>query len=310
MAKTRIAILGLGGVGGYFGGLLADKYSSSEDVEIIFIGRKRTVDVIRKNGLKLITPEFEKVAHPHLITSEPSEIGKIDLLITATKSYDLEESLIPLKECIGDSTSILPLLNGVDSSERILKLFPAADVWDGCVYIVSRLIEPGVVKETGNIHSLYFGSNRSSTEKLKRFEKIFKDGGIETYLSENIEQVTWEKFLFISTIASLTSFLDKSIGDILSNETHRNTLRELFNELSEIAKARNIQLSEGITEKHIQRMERLPYETTSSMHSDFQKGGRTEYRSLTEYVVKLGKEFKITTPVYSMILSELSKRSD
>lgn len=309
MAKIRIAVLGIGGVGGYFGGLLADEYASSEDIEIIFIGRKRTVDIINEKGLKLITPQYEKIIRPTLAASDPSVIGPIDLLISATKSYDLEDSLLPLKDCITDSTSILPLLNGVDSKERIKKIFPKTDVWDGCVYIVSRLLEPGIVKETGNIHSLYFGSVDSPSDKLKRFEKTFRDAGIEAFLSENIEQVTWEKFLFISTIASLTSYLDKTIGAILADEGHRKTLKELFNELALVAAAKKIKLTEGIIEKQISRMERLPYETTSSMHSDFQKGGRTEYHSLTEYVVALGKELNVSTPVYSLILSSLSKRS-
>lgn len=306
--KTRIGILGLGGVGGYFGGYLADKYFQSDKIEIIFITRPATKKIIMERGLKLITPQTEKIIFPDLVTSDPDTIGNLDYLICSIKSYDLEESLIPLKNCITENTIILPLLNGVDSKERINKIYPLTETLEGCVYIVSRQIETGVIKETGNIHTLYFGSNTVKLDKLKELEKIFLDANIECFLSSNIEQTIWEKYLFISSIASLTSYLNLTIGQILSNEIHRQTLIELINELKLIADAKRIQFSESIIEKTIAKMEKLPFETTSSMHSDFQKGSRTEFRSLTEYVAILGDKLNISTPLFDKIVSEFKGR--
>src|SRR3989344_4396093 len=108
--KTKIAIHGIGAVGGYFGGLLAEKYLNSEEIEIIFIARERSAKVINEKGLKIITPDSEKIIFPHLVTNNPEEIGQIDYLICSVKSYDLAESLIPLKDCIHSHTVILPLL--------------------------------------------------------------------------------------------------------------------------------------------------------------------------------------------------------
>jgi 2-dehydropantoate 2-reductase len=306
---VKIAILGTGAVGGYFGGLLAEKYFNSKEVEIIFITRPVTEQVIKEKGLKIISQSNEKVVFPNLVSSDPKRIGQIDLLICCVKSYDLEESLIPLSDCITSETIILPLLNGVDSKERILKLFPKNEVWDGCVYIVTRLIELGVIKDTGNIHSLYFGAASGSQNKLKQFENIFIEAGIEAYLSENIEQTIWEKFLFISPLASLTSYFDLPIGAIIENKNHKNILLQLLLELRSVAEAKGIHFAPSIIDSTIDKMERLPFETTSSMHSDFQKGGKTEYRSLTEYVVKLGKELNIETPVYEKINEKLRQRT-
>ena len=107
--KTRIGILGLGGVGGYFGGLLAKTYFKSDEVEIIFIARGETQKAIAKNGLKVITDDLETVVYPKLVSNNPDEIGKLDYLICATKTYDIEESLLSLKKCITLKTVILPL---------------------------------------------------------------------------------------------------------------------------------------------------------------------------------------------------------
>lgn len=303
--KTKIAILGTGAVGGYFGGQLAEKYSQSKDVEIIFIARENTAKIIKERGLKIITPNSEKIVFPKLVSNNPKEIGEIDYLICCVKSYDLVESLIAFKNCIHSNTVILPLLNGVDAKEIIHSIYPTATIWDGCVYIISRLIEPGIVQENGTIHSLYFGSKISSIEKLKQFESILIESGIDCHLSENIEQTIWEKFIFISVVASLTSYLNKAIGPILETEEYRQLINHLLSEITSIAKAKNIVLPINIKEKTIATMKRMPFETTSSMHSDFLKGGKTEYRSLTEYIVKLGKELNIETPEYSKILEEL-----
>jgi 2-dehydropantoate 2-reductase len=301
----NIGILGTGAVGGYFGGLLARKYFNSGEIKIIFITRPHTEKIIKENGLKIILRDEELVVFPSLVSSDPQKINKLDFLICCVKSYDLEESLRPLSHCLTSETVILPLLNGVDAVDRIKRWYPEKEVWNGCVYIVTRLLQPGVIKDSGNIHSLYFGSDSGSKNKLQQFEIILKEAGIDAFLSDNILKTVWEKFLFISPLASLTSYLDLPIGPIIKNEEHKKMLLELINELYDVAKAKDIYFNADIVETTINKMEKLPYETTSSMHSDFQKGGKTEYRSLTEYVVKLGKELNIKTPVYEKILKEL-----
>ena len=308
MPKTKIAILGIGAVGGYFGGLLAEKYLHSENVEIIFIARERSAKIIKEKGLKIITPQNEKIVFPHLVSNDPKEIGKIDYLICCVKSYDLAESILQLKECIHPNTIILPLLNGVDAKSIIHSILPDAIVWDGCVYIISRLTEPGVITEGGKIHSLYFGSNEHPAA-LNDFLNLLKNAGIDVHLSDNIEETIWEKFVFISVVASITSYLNKAIGPVLENQEHKALTHRLLNELIAVATAAKIVLPKTIFEKTMATMERMPYETTSSMHSDFLKGGKTEYRSLTEYVVKLGAAVNVKTPEYERIVSALKNKT-
>lgn len=308
--KTKIAILGIGGVGGYFGGKLAAKYSASEDFEIIFIARGENKKAIKENGLKLITPKNEEIVFANIITDNPDEIGAVDYLVCCTKSYHLESALEGLKPCISENTVILPFLNGIDARERIEKLYPKAEIWDGCVYIMVRLLDPGVVKELSNIHKFHFGSINGTKDKLKLFEKTLLDAGIDTHLSENIEQTIWDKFLLISAIASLTSYLDLSIQEIFSDDKHKQTLLDLMYELKAIGEAKQITFSDGIIRRTVSILEKTPTNATSSMHSDFKRGGKTEYQSLTEYVVKQGEILKVPTPIYKKIAKELSTRTD
>jgi 2-dehydropantoate 2-reductase len=306
-SKTRIGILGIGAVGGYFGGLLAHKYHKSETVEIVFIARPKTAAILRKNGLKLITPDHQYTIRPGIIDNDPEIIGVFDFLICCTKSYDLIESLQSIQRCITAKTHILPLLNGVSASNEIRKTVPYASIIDGCVYLVSRLSEPGIVHEAGNIHQLHFGSKTIRPEKLKQLEKIFLDASIECYLSENIEKTIWEKFIYVSSIASITSALNSSIGEILSIENQKIRLTNLINELKSISDALQIDLPDNFTEITLEKISKLPYGSSSSMHADCLKGGKTEYKTLTEHVIIIGEELKLPTPFYSEISLELKK---
>ena len=119
--KTKIGILGLGGVGGYFGGLLAKAYFDSNAIEIVFIARGDTKKAIAENGLKIILDDSEMIVFPKLLSDDPEKIGKLDYLICATKTYDIETSLESIKNSITSKTTLLPLYNGVDATERLLK---------------------------------------------------------------------------------------------------------------------------------------------------------------------------------------------
>jgi 2-dehydropantoate 2-reductase len=236
-------------------------------------------------------------------------LGIMDLIICCVKSYDLEESIETLSPCIDKQTIILPFLNGVDAAERIKKMFPETEIWEGCVYIVARLIAPGVVKAGGVPSKFYFGARSGKDEKLKQVEAIFKAAGINADLSEDISYAIWEKFLFISTIATLTSYLDRSIGEILSKPEYTNLLMNLLNELKAVADAKGLSLSDVIIKKMVDRMISLPYETTSSMHHDFLKGGKTELNSLTGFVIEIGKQLNVPTPTYEKMFATLTSRT-
>lgn len=297
----RIAILGLGGVGGYFGGLLAKAYQKSDDVEIIFIARGETQKAIIENGLKIVTDDSETVVYPNLVSNNASEIGQLDYLICATKTYDIEESLASLKESINKETVILPLYNGVDAPERIQKLFPENEVLQGCVYIISMIFSPGTIRKIGFYEKLFFGSKTASFSKLEELQNIFLKAKIESYLVDNIEETVWEKFIFISALASTTAYLNQNIGEILNNTESKVTYIELLHEIEDVAQAKGLKLPHDIVAQTIQKLEKSPKEATSSMHRDLVAGKNTEAFSLVQFVVNEGKKYGVKTPLYEKI---------
>lgn len=309
MSKTNIIVAGIGGVGGFFGGKLAAAYEESEQVDVYFVARGENERAIREKGLLVETTEGNFNAIPKRVSRDPASFGTADFILCCTKAYDLEDSIRQLMPCISKGTVILPLLNGVDSYDRIKKLLPQNEIWDGCVYIVTRLTRPGVVKKTGNISFLDFGARKGSAEKLAHFEKLLIEAGIKGRLYSNIMDAIWKKYSFISTVASLTSYLDSSIGAILENPVSKKLLLSLLGELKAVAEAQGINLPENIVQKNIDIMASLPYETTSSMHTDFLNGKPTETESLTGYVVRLGKELEVPVPVFEMAYQSLMQKS-
>jgi 2-dehydropantoate 2-reductase len=306
--KYRIAVLGIGGVGGYFGGKLAECFADSDEVEIIFIARGESAKAITNNGLKVITPENEMIVRPQIISDEPNEIGRIDLFILCTKAYDLEESINKYRDCIVENTAILPLLNGVNHAETIKRILPDADVWNGCCFIVARLIEKGILKVDSEIRLLQFGSKSAEKSKLEKVEKIFKTAGIQVELSNEIDKTIWEKFIFISSLATLTSALDKTKGEILGSNENRQILIDLIAEASNLARAKKINVAENIEEITLDKIRKAPNNSTSSMHADFAKKGKTELETLTGYVVRGAKLLDVATPNYERLYEDLKVR--
>ena len=313
--KTRIGILGMGGVGGYFGGLLAKEYTESDSVEIVFIARGETQKAIAQNGLKIIFSasslslglyESEITVFPSIVSDNSKVIGKLDYLICATKTYDIEESLLSIKKNITKNTIILPLYNGVDAPERISDLFPDNEVLQGCVYIVSMIVSSGVIKKIGTYEKLFFGSRTASITALNKLQSIFEKASIESYLVDTIEETVWEKFIFISALASATSYLNQNIGEILNSQSSRAVYVSLLNEITMIAAVKGLNLPADIILQTIFKLEKTPHDATSSMHRDLIAGRKIELFSLTEFVVNEGVKYEIETPTYQMVLDKLS----
>ncbi|MBB1193517.1 2-dehydropantoate 2-reductase [Flavobacterium sp. SOK18b] len=304
--KQRIGILGIGGVGGYFGGLLAKAYLDSDTIEIIFIARGKTQNAIAQNGLKISTDNTESTVFPNLVSNNPAEIGTLDVLICATKTYDIENSIASVSDCITPETIILPLYNGVDATQRIQTLFPENTILQACVYIVSMITTPGNIKKIGSYEKLFFGSTTVPISKLEELQSIFTNAKIESYLVENIEETVWEKFIFISALASATSYLNQNIGGILNNPSNKELYNALLMEVSAVALAKGINLPMDIVAQTITKLEKSPQDNTSSMHRDVLAGNTTEVKSLTEYVVTEGLKYGVLTPKYQQILNKLT----
>ena len=305
---VKIAILGIGGVGGYFGGKLARKYDvTNEFVKIYFIARGEHLLAIKKNGLDVITDDEEFTAFPTLATDKPAEIGICDFLIITTKSYDLKSSIENIKPCIGENTVILPLLNGGNISEKIREILPTNNVWDGLSYIVSRKTAPGIIRTSGIYHKMTFGNVFNDEKRLESFEKLVKDAEIDGTWSKDIRKSVWQKFYFISVSASLTSYFDVSFNDIVTQEGIKEFTEEFADEFLQVAQSEGVNLDEKDKQDVMKRLRALPEGSTASMHSDFLQGKNTEVETLTGEIVRLAHKHHLQVPLYEKVYDKLSK---
>ena len=275
MTKTKILIAGIGGVGGYFGGLLAKHYFANTNVEIFFLTRGEHLSEIRTRGLIVRKGDIEFIAKPKLATDNPVEIGIVDFIIICTKNFDLEQTIQQLFPCINTDTIILPLLNGVDSKERIQNILPGNIILDGCAYIVSRLTDDGEIKNSGNIEKLFFGLDHFENERILFLESVFKEAEIEATFSKDISSIIWEKFIFISPVATATSYFNNNKGTLLADNGKFDLLKTLIEEVKQLAKTKKIKVSDDITEKILNILMALPF--TFTLKIGMHRGGCSKW---------------------------------
>lgn len=302
----NITIIGIGGVGGYIGGMLAEQYANHENIHIHFICRGEHLAAIQKSGLELDTKEGKRTVKPYAASNRIASNTSIDYLILATKSYDLSSVMEEITPNISEQTIILPLFNGVDSFEIITQRFPGNEVWNGCVYMVARKIDAGKVAETGHAPQLYFGLENGNTSRLKEFEEICKSASIPTFYVTDITKTVWEKYVFISVMASLTSYYDSNFGEVLGSDERKVLLNQLLDEVIALSKKMGVNLDSNIKEITLAKISKLPAHITSSMHSDFIKENKTELNSLCKYVLEKAKLFNLSVPGFTEMYDRLS----
>jgi 2-dehydropantoate 2-reductase len=303
----KIAVFGVGGVGGYFGGKIAVKYAGSSEHQVVFIVRGAHLAAIRKDGLLLKTVEGEFRATPDLATDDPAAVGPCDLVFVCVKEYALEEAAARLAPLLHEKTIVLPLLNGVDIAERLRSILPWGVVLSGCVYISTFIEAPGVVRQAGGTCQLLFGPDDGQVEIYRPLEKLLKEAGIKAELSAAIAVSLWAKYLFVSPMAGVTSRMGLCFGDVMADEKGRGMVRGLMAEIDQLAAAKGIALPADSVDRGIATVERFPYATRSSMQLDYEKGGRTEVELFIGYAVRTGRTLGIPMPLHEEIYAKLKK---
>lgn len=305
MSKIKIAFSGIGAVGGYYGGTLAAFYEKSSEVDVFFIARGENLRVIRENGLEIKKSYKKILAKPTLATDNPAEIGPVDYLFCCTKSYDLEDNIRQLSPVIGPDTVIIPLLNGAEISEQIQKILPDNKVWKGCVYIGARLVSPGYIEKFSLKDRLFFGLNKKDKEQQEKLRSLLNNARIFVTNPDDIDIEIWKKFFMISPAATITSYFNATINEVISD--HLDLFIALGYELKSVAEAKGIQLPEDIVFSSIQAQKMMPGNSTTSMHSDFKNGNHTEIETLTGYVIREADALGIEVPTYKFMYKGLTE---
>lgn len=302
----RIGIIGIGGVGGYFGGKIAKAFENSSEHEVIFIARGEHLKAIQRNGLHLYTRGGDYLAWPNIATDNPATAGLFDIAFFCTKSYSLENSAREFISCFNNKTIVIPLLNGVNASERLRSVLPQTHIINGSVYIISHIEKPGVVKQEGGACKLTFGTDDSETaKKYSYILDVLLQAKINAVLTDKISEVLWTKYLLMCPIGSLTSATGKTYGGIWEDLILRKKARNMMLEVVAVAKAHHVNLTEEAVDQAMEMVAGFGYNSKTSMQLDRENGRQTEIDALTAYLCKAGKESGVPTPLHDEIYDQL-----
>jgi 2-dehydropantoate 2-reductase len=204
---------------------------------------------------------------------------------------------------------ILPLLNGVDISERLRALLSKGVVLSGCVYISTFIETPGVIRQVGGTGQLFFGPDDGKTEAYRPLEEFLKAADIKAELSAEIAVPLWTKYLFMSPMAGVTSLTGKTFGGVMADEKGKEMVWGLMRELERLAHAKGIPLPADSVEASIEKVARYSYETKSSMQLDYEKGRRTEMDAFIGYAVRAGRALGLPMPIYEDLYTALTGKT-
>ncbi len=279
----KIAVIGTGGVGGYFGALLA-----RHGVDVTFVARGEHFEMLRTKGLHVQSVEGDIQISPCKVVNSVEQLSSPDLVLVTTKTYDRDQACSMLREVISPSTIIIPIQNGIDNDLRAKELLPHSKIYPGLAYIISTRTKPGLVEQTAGPRTLFFGDrDRAGNSKL------------EATVSEDIELEIWKKFLWIVTFAGMTALCRSPIGNIVNDKEAFEMYVRCLDEGITVARAVGVQISDALREDIIEKSGH--YRTTgssakSSLLVDIENERRTEIESLNGSLVRLAKEHGIPVP--------------
>lgn len=304
----RLGIIGIGGIGGYFGTKLIQRYGT--DHWVGFLQRGRHLEAIRDSGLYYLTRDHRYHVRPQLATDRPEELGRIDLAIVAVKSYDLEPTLKSLSPCLGQGSLLITALNGVNIAPRCRKVLPHTTVLPGCIYLSAHVESPGVVRQVGGVGNFYFGAEDGDVWRYGWLEQLLSGAGIKAVLDPEISSRLWEKYLFVSALATATAAHGRSIGEIVGQEDTRQEVVCLMKEIMALARAEGVVLAEGLIAKNLRLAETIPPQTRTSLQLDIEAGRRAELDIFTEYVIQRSQELGLECPGHLRLYDFIKRRRE
>ena len=296
----KIAIMGTGGVGGYFGALL---HRAGE--QVWFIARGEHLRAMQAHGLR-VSSVLGDFTIPVTATDNPVEVGVADLVLFGVKSYDTKAAAERMKPMIGPRTTILCVQNGVDTPEQLAAIYGKRAVLPAVVHIFSAVRAPGVIAQTGGPRKVTFGeADGSITPRVERIFEVLKKAEINCERSTRIMADLWEKFLFIAAIGGMTALTRAPVGEIRSCPESRAMLRAVMEEVQAIARAKRIPIAPNAVEQAMQFTDGLGPESRASLYNDLAAGKRLELDALAGAVVRFGEEIGVATPMNRAIYAAL-----
>jgi 2-dehydropantoate 2-reductase len=292
----RIAIVGSGGVGGYFGGRLA-----ATGVDVTFIARGAHLAALRSQGLRIESPKGNLHVPKVAATDDPSSIGPVDIVLFAVKLYDTEPATQLLPPLLGPDTVVIPFQNGVDSVGVLTRAVGQPHVAGGTAYVAAVIAEPGLIRHTAMDHLIFGELDGVRSPRLERLLAACQPAGFQSTLSDHVLIDIWAKFVRLSVFSGMTAVTRCPLGPIREDPDLFAMLQAAAMETISVARASGVQVPADLLDEMITMVKGLPPNAKSSMLEDLERGKRLELPWLSGAVVRIGEAYGVSTPIHRFI---------
>ncbi|HSK88917.1 MAG TPA: ketopantoate reductase family protein [Anaerolineales bacterium] len=297
----KILVMGTGGVGGYYGGLLAQQGN-----DVTFIARGAHLYAIRHEGLKVKSVHGDFHILPASATDDPINVGSVDLILFCVKTYHTDEAAQAIRAAVGHHTVVMSLQNGVDAAERIGKVIGMEHVVGGVTWLSSAVEEPGVIKQISQFRRIVFGElGGGRSERIQSSYEVLNQTGITVEVSDDVQKVLWTKLVFITAVSSIGSLTRLPMGDYRSIPETRGLLSSIMQEVESIARAQGVNLDADVVQKWLEFIDNVAPGIKPSMQLDVEAGHRTELESMIGVVGRKGRELGIPTSISDYVYASL-----
>lgn len=291
--SMKIVIMGTGGIGGYYGGLLAQ---SGQDVT--FIARGAHLQVIREKGLQIKSVHGNFTISPAKATDNPSLLEPADVILFATKTYQTDEAAHLIKPMVGKDTTVVSLQNGVDAADRIGAVVGMEHMLGGTTWLSAAVEGPGVIGQYSQFRRIALGElDGTTTPRLNAIFDVLQKTGATVEKTDNILKVLWTKFVFIAPVMALGSLTRVTFGEYRSVPEARAVLTDAISEVAAVANARDVALDHDVVDKTLAFIDSSEPSIKPSMQRDVESGKPSELESMIGVVVRMGAQYNVPTPV-------------
>jgi len=311
MNIKSIGIIGVGGVGGYFGGKLCHVQKNGSGFSITFVARGEHLRAIQESGLLLSSEDDgDLLCKPSLATEDFRRLPRLDLCLICVKEFDLPAILPRLEPLTNDETIVLPLLNGVDVYSRVRNVIKKGIVLPACVYVGTHIERPGKVFQKGGACKILFGPDPLRRNFVPdEVIKLFDQAGIKSEWTLNIQAEIWKKFIFICAYGLVSAAYSKALGEILEDDLLRSHAQMIMMEAVSLAKGSGVSLPEDIAEASLLKARSFPFEAKTSFQRDFERLDKNDERDLfAGSMIRMADKLGIDVPRTRVISTMLAKR--
>jgi 2-dehydropantoate 2-reductase len=297
----KIAVMGSGGVGGYYGGLLA-----RAGYDVTFIARGAHLAALCENGLQVKSVHGDFTVAPVQATDTPDEIGPVNFVMVCVKTPDTDRAAQGIKSMVGSDTIVMSLQNGIDAAERLGAVVGIERIVGGATWISSAVESPGVIRQFSQIRRIVLGElDGRITARVQALAEVLGSTGATVEVSNDILKVLWTKFVFIASISGIGSLTRLEIGDYRAVSKTRTLLVGLMREVEAVARAGGVALDGDVIEQVLALVDSVAADIKPSMQRDVEAGRRSELESMIGVIGRRGRELGIATPVANMVYAAL-----